>query len=109
MNIGATKQSYNNQTYETYMFIYGDDVTLSSPDLIANDSVVVVPTDEITYMMFENSIDDFTPKAEFEIKDDGHALANRLKAQNCRVSVTIEKSGRGRDGQDEPDVPRQGL
>lgn len=94
MNVGATKQSYNNQTFETWMFIYNSDITLSAPDLISNDVGVLVPTDEILYMMFENSIDDFIPKAEFEIKDDAHAISNKLKAQNCRIYISVEKSGR---------------
>lgn len=93
MNVGATKQTYNNQSFEVYMFIYNSDISLSAPDLINRDNSILVPTDEILYMMFENSMDGWVPKAEFEIQDDAHALSNSLKAQNCRIHVSIEKSG----------------
>ena len=94
MNIGATKQTYNNQTYDVWMFIYNSDITLSAPDLINNENGILIPTDEITYIMFENSIDDFIPKAEFQIKDDSHAISNRIKAQNCRIYISIKVAGR---------------
>ena len=54
MNLGATKRTFNNISYETYFFIYNSDITLTSPDLIDNKDGTVIPPDEVTYMMFEN-------------------------------------------------------
>lgn len=92
-NPGATQQTYNGDTYDVYVFMYNSDISLSAPDLINRDNGILIPTDSILYMMFENSIENFVPQAEFHIHDDGHAISNTLKAQNCRIHVSIQKSG----------------
>lgn len=93
-NIARKKIQYNSQTYEFFMVIYNDDITLTAPDLIVNDDAALIPSESISYVMIENSINEFIPKAEFEIRDSLNAIGNYLKAQNCRIYLDIQKDTR---------------
>jgi len=86
------KKSYNNNTYSVNVYIYNDDISLSAPDLITNEASGLIPPASILYIMIENSLDGFIPRAELEFKDDAHALSNKIKAQNCRMHINIRKS-----------------
>ena len=44
--------------------------------------------------MFENSIVDTIPIAEFEVMDDGFTLTQVLKVENTRIRTTIIKDSR---------------
>lgn len=96
MNISSNK-TFNNQTYEVILKVYSVDVTLSSPHTIETDDSksLLIPAEALTYIMFENSIVDIIPKAEFEIIDDGMVLTSKLKAENTRFKLTIVKDGGG--------------
>ena len=71
MNI-SNKKTYNNQEYDISLLLYNSNITLTSPTSIEmnDEESFVIPTEEITYIMFENSIVDIIPKAEFEIIDN---------------------------------------
>ena len=71
MNI-SNKKTYNNQEYEVNLLLYNSNVTLTSPESIETDdnTSILIPTEEITYIMIENSMIDIIPKAEFEIIDN---------------------------------------
>lgn len=44
--------------------------------------------------MFENSIADIIPIAEFEVMDDNFVLTQLLKAENTRIKITIIRDTR---------------
>ena len=44
--------------------------------------------------MFENSIVDIIPIAEFEVMDDNFVLTQSLKAENTRIRITIIRDTR---------------
>ena len=92
MNI-SNKKTYNNQEYDVSLFMYSSNVTLTSPSSIETEDKdsVLIPTEEITYIMIENSIVDIIPIAEFEIIDDGFLLTSRLKKENFRFRLVISK------------------
>lgn len=100
MNV-LTTRTFNNQTYDVLVKAYTTDVTLTSPQNIVNDDkdVILIPTENVTYIMFENSIVDIIPKAEFEILDEGFALTSKLKAENTRIQTTIVKDGGATGGE----------
>ena len=68
----SNRQTYNNQEYEVTLLLYNSNITLTSPaSIVTNDEEsVLIPTEEITYIMIENSMIDIIPKAEFEIIDN---------------------------------------
>ena len=93
MNI-LNKKTYNNQEYDVSIFIYDSDITLTSPSLIETDDEKAgfIPSENITYIMLENSIVDIIPTAEFEIIDNGFLLTSKLKKENFRLRLKIAKS-----------------
>ena len=89
----SNKKIYNNQEYDVSLFMYSSNVTLTSPTSIeTNDKdSVLIPTEEITYIMIENTIVDIIPVAEFEIIDNGFLLTSKLKKENFRLRLVISK------------------
>jgi hypothetical protein len=94
MNLG-TARTYNNENYDVLLKVYTSDITLTSPsDIESNDdNCLLIPAENLSYIMFENSIVDIIPKAEFELLDEGFALTSKLKQQNTRFRTIIKKDG----------------
>lgn len=86
MNIN-NKKNYNNQEYDVTLLLYDSNITLTSPGSIETDNkkAVIIPTEEITYIMIENSIIDIIPKAEFEIVDNRIFINIKIKKGKYKI------------------------
>lgn len=93
MNLNFSK-TFNNESYNVALSIYSTNLTLTSPSNMLDDKdAMPIPTENITYMMFENSIVDIIPVAEFEILDHDFILTSKLKTENTRIKCSIMKTG----------------
>lgn len=89
-------QTFNGHDYEVTAMVYKSEISLTYPQKIKNvgnfdnDYKVLIPSEEIRYFCFKNSIINTIPELILEINDNEFALTWLLKGQNLRLYFKIK-------------------
>ena len=93
INILSTKKVFNNEDYNCEFRLYTSDLSMTLPSKITEEDPFYIPSDYITYIKIENTITTPIPKLTLEIHDDNFGVCNKIRPQNCRISVKISRTG----------------